>query len=365
MPPALWALLNLGDLNLGDLGWPGLTAIFAVCLAFSAFFSGTETGYMSVSRVRLRFSGEDESPRGKQLLEQLRQIEDPILTCLVGTNLFNVMASAVATWVLTERFGEDGQWLAVALVSTLVIIIGEILPKVLYREHPEVLTLSSVPAIGVAMVAFAPVRFLLRAFTRLLRLVGGGGGDEALEGLDRLSLTALLLSNTVPVQGDRRFAQAVDRFMEVAGMNLGTILRPLNRLETVRPEDTVAECLARAARSGFSRLPITREDGRRLQGYVLVRDLLFLSRQQHDRPVPRRLWRGFLTVDVRMSPFELFEEMRHFGQQMAVVVAPGGSPLGLVTLEDLIESVIGSVNDEFDNPIGDGQRNALGRGVQV
>lgn len=351
-------------IGFSELGWPGLTVIFAVCLAFSAFFSGTETGYMSVSRVRLKFTGADESPRGRRLLEQLKQIEDPILTCLVGTNLFNVMASAVATWVLTERFGEDGQWLAVALVSTLVIIIGEILPKVLYREHPETLTLASVPAIGAAMLLFAPVRLLLRGYTRIWSRLTGGGGEDIGEGFDRLSLTALLLSNTVPQQGDRRFAQAVDRFMELAGMNLAGILQPLDRLVTVGQEDTVAGCLATAARSGFSRLPITREDGRQLQGYVLVRDLLFLSRDRHERPVPRRLWRSFLQVDVRMSPFELFEEMRHNGKQMAVVVEPGGSPLGLITLEDLIESVIGSVRDEFDHRPAAGAH-SRGQGVQV
>ena len=106
-----------------------------------------------------------------------------------------------------------------------------------------------------------------------------------------------------------------------------------------------------AAESGFSRLPITGDDNRDLQGYVLIRDLLFLSRDDHERPVPRKLWRSFLLVDVRMSPFELFEELRQQEQQVAVVVDPGGSPLGLITLEDLIESVIGSVNDEFDLPL--------------
>ncbi|PID80646.1 hypothetical protein CSB20_06410, partial [bacterium DOLZORAL124_64_63] len=353
--------------SLGDLGWPALAAIFAVCLVFSAFFSGTETGYMSVSRVRLRFSGEDESPLGRRLLEQLKNIEDPILTCLVGTNLFNVMASAVATWVLTARFGEDGQWLAVAVVSTLVIIIGEILPKVLYREHPEALTLASVPAIGVAMGIFAPVRVLLRAYTRLWSRVTRAAGESegGAEGFDRLSLTALLLSNTVPQKGDARFATAVDRFMNLAGLNLGPIMRPLDQLVTVGPEDSVGQCLRTAASSGFSRLPITREDGHHLKGYVLVRDLLFLSRDRHDGPVPQQLRRSFLVVDVRMSPFELFEEMRHSGKQMAVVAEPGGSPLGLVTLEDLIESVIGSVRDEFDRPAVAGGADLRDQGVSV
>jgi len=331
------------------LDWPVILIIVVVCLALSAFFSGTETGYMSVSRVRLRHSGLAATARGQRLLEQLKQIEDPILTCLVGTNLFNVMVSAVATMALTERFGQDGQWLAVVVVSTLVIVFGEILPKVIYREFPEVMTLASVPGIRVAMVLLTPVRGFLRAYTDVwhrLVPINAGAGEE----LDRRNLAALLLSNSVPVQGDHRFASAVDRFMELAILTLGPIMRPLDQLVTVRPEATVGACLEVAAESGFSRLPIAREDGGQLLGYVLIRDLLFLSREEHSRMVPRKLWRSYLLVDVRMSPYELFEEFRHQGMQLAVVVDPGGSPLGIITLEDLIESVIGSVMDEFDSP---------------
>ncbi len=334
-----------------SLGWPAIVGIAVVSLIMSAFFSGTETGYMSVSRVRLRSSGKAATKRGQRLREQLEQIEDPILTCLVGTNLFNVIISAVVTVGLTERFGSDGQWLAVLFVSFLVIVFGEILPKVVYREFPEVMTMASVPGIRVAMVLLAPVRFFLLAYSKfLLRLVPTGGA-EAEVGLDRRNLAALLLTNSVPAPGDQRFAQILDRFMEVAGLTLGPIMRPLDHLMTVGEEATVASCLGLAAESGFSRLPITGGDIRDLQGYVLIRDLLFLSRDDHDRPVPRKLWRSFLLVDVRMSPFELFEELRHQEQQVAVVVDPGGSPLGMITLEDLIESVIGSVNDEFDLPL--------------
>ncbi len=340
----------LALLGTSSLGWPALLVIVVVCLAFSAFFSGTETGYMSVSRVRLRQSGLAATNRGMRLLEQLKNIEDSILTCLVGTNLFNVMVSAVATVALTERFGQDGQWLAVIIVSTLVIVFGEILPKVIYREFPEVMTLASVPGISMAMVLLTPVRGLLRMYTGIWhRLVPEGEIEEG-EGLDRRNLAALLLSNSVPIQGDHRFAQAVDRFMEVASLTVGPIMRPLDKLVTVGPEITVGGCLEVAAQSGFSRLPITGENGWPLHGYVLIRDLLFLSRDEHERPVPRKLWRSFLLVDVRMSPYELFEELRHQGQQVAVVVDPGGSPLGMFTLEDLIESVIGSVTDEFDIP---------------
>jgi len=321
--------------------------VLLVSLFMSGFFSGTETGFMSASRVRLTRAANPDAVGVRSLLKNLRNIEDPILTCLIGTNLFNVTFTAVMTAELTSRYGSQGEWLSVVVSSVIIITLGEILPKVLYREFPERLTSASVPVISVAMVVLTPVRWVLRGYTGLWRKLLPTDGAAG-QGLDRRGLAALLLTNSAPNPDDRRFADSMDRFLQLAGHPLTRIMQPLAKLVRVGPETTVAECLQVAAESGFSRLPITREDGHQLQAYLLVRDLIFLPREEHDRLVPRKLWRTFLLVDERMSPYELFEELRSQGRQVAVVVDARGNPLGLVTLEDLIEMVVGSVRDEFD-----------------
>jgi len=335
--------------GLAGLGIAGIIGLGVFSLLMSGFFSGCETGYMSVSRVRLRTLPDADRPLVRRLQLQLRRIEDPILTCLIGTNLFNVFFTAMVTAVLAERFGARGQWLAMGLVSVLVILFGEILPKVLYREFPEKMTLASAPAISVAMGILWPVRWLLRGYTALWRRFLPATGSDR-DDLNRKSLAALLLTNTVPSDNDQRFAQALDRFLELAGHPLSENMRRLDSLVTVGPDVTVEECLATASESGFSRLPVTREDGRDLQGYVLVRDLLFLPREEHGLVLPRKFIRSFLLVDERMSPYELFEELRSQNRQLAVVVDGSGNPRGMITLEDLIETVVGSIQDEFDPP---------------
>jgi putative hemolysin len=332
-----------------NLGLVGIFGLGVFSLLMSAFFSGSETGYMSVSRVRLRNLEAGGNPLAGRLGRQLRRIDDPILTCLIGTNLFNVFFTALVTTEFAQRFGAKGDWLAVGFVSVLVILFGEILPKVLYREFPEKMTLASAPIITLAMGLLAPVRWLLRLYTNLWRRILPKG-DSDQEGLDRRGLAALLLTNVVPSEDDQRFADALDRFLELAGHPLTGSMKPLDSLRSVGPEVTVAECLAAAAESGFSRLPVTREDGRDLQGYVLVRDLMFLARDRHDEILPRKFIRTFLLVDERMSPYELFEELRSQDRQLALVVDAIGNPLGMITLEDLIETVIGSIEDEFDRP---------------
>jgi len=232
-------------------------------------------------------------------------------------------------------------------VSVLVILLGEIVPKVLYREYPERLMLASAPAVNAFMVLVWPVRWLLRGYRRLWSRWLGSGADGG-SGLDRRSLAALLLTNTMPSSDDRRFATVLHQYLKLAQQPLTGIMRPLPEVQSVLPGTTVGECLATAARSGFSRLPISADEDRQMLAYVLVRDLLFLPRDEHDAPVPRRLWRTILLVDARMSPYELFEEMRSQSRQLAAVTDARGNPQGMITLEDLIEAVMGSIYDEFD-----------------
>ncbi len=330
--------------------WP-LSVVFVVgvcCLFGGGFFSGTETGVMSVSRARVRrLRNAHPGSRTAALVERmLDQIEDTILTCLIGTNLFNVVFSALVTVAVTTRLGPESEWLAVILVSVLVILFAEILPKILYREFPERLMLVSVLPLAAAKVILWPVRMILALYSAAWRRVLPPSRDHG--GFDRRSLAALLLSYAVPGGHEERFSQLVDRFLKLAGLDLTAIMQPLENLVTITRATTVSECLELAATSGFSRLPLTIDEGGELLGYVSIRDLLFLPREDHALPVMHELRHEFLLVDERMSPYELFEELRSQGTQLAVVTSPQGRSLGLVTLEDLMETVVGSINDEFD-----------------
>lgn len=338
-------------------GWTGnglLVAVVGVaCVIATAFFAGIETGLMSVSRVRLRRSAAGDTPRGRRLRALLRDLEDPVLTCLVGVNLVGVALSALMTVALTARYGDAGEGLAVAIVSIVVLVFGEILPKVAFREWPERLSLAMLPVFLVVMAVLWPLRMVLRGYRRLLQgLVPSSGHSR--RRLDRGSLAALMLAHAPPSQQERGFADILDRFLQLAHRPLTALMRPLGAVVAIGPETTVAECLEVAARSGLSRLPVTREDGCALQAYVTARDLLFLDADLAERPVPRRLWRPFVLVDARMTPYELFEELRGQANQMAAVCDPAGNPLGLVTLEDLIETVMGSIHDEFDPQVAAG-----------
>ena len=323
-------------------------AALAVALLGSAFFSGCETGLMTVSRVRLHRLAHGGDTRVRRLRRWLDRPDQAILTCLVGTNLSNVIASAVTTAVLSSLLGVRGEGLAVVAASLVLVVFGEILPKILYREYPERLMLVSLPALGVFRLLISPVRLLLGAYARLLQRLQKTA-DQRTADLDRTSL-AWLLASTHTDARDRRFRLTMERFLQLSHRRVVDLMRPLAEVVAVTADISLDAALATAAGSGFSRLPV-REAGGDLVGYLLVRDLLLAEgTTRSEAPVPTSLVRPLLLVDASLSPYELFEELHARGAQLAAVVDAGGRSLGIVTLEDLIEKVTGAIADEFDQP---------------
>jgi putative hemolysin len=331
------------------LSWDLVIGVMALCLLASAFFSGVETGLMSSSRIRLRFMAlRREDARAGRLTRLLDHIEAPILNCLVGTNLFNVLGSAVLTVAFTARYAQHGELRAAVVGSLLIITFGEILPKILFREYPERLTLSSLPVLRFSMTVFSPVRWILLGYSRLLQTVLPGRGVGESRTLGREAMTALL--STHPTAGqDRRFTELLDRCLVLADLDQAAIMTPWTRVRRLPRTATLAEARTAAAVSGFSRLPVYEPTDDGILGWVLARDLLFVDESAPWDGIPPTLIRTCPYVDPILSPWALFEEMHWQQQQMAVVLDRAGNPLGMVTLEDLLEILVGNIEDEFDH----------------
>jgi putative hemolysin len=336
------------------LPWDAVIAITAVCLVASGFFSGSETGLMSTSRVRLRrLTRGGSGTRNAQVMQLLERLEESILGCLIGTNLFNVLGSAVMTVALTARFGDRGEWGAALLMSVLIILFAEILPKILFREYPERLVLAAAPLLRAGMMIMSPLLWLLRGYAHLWERMLPEDLQDDSGTLDRRRLTTLLLAHTPSSRQDRDFRAFMRSFLELAALDVRRIMRPFAQVVSVSRTATAAECVEVARRSGFSRLPVVDEPSVRPVGWISARDLLLQPQgdPEADHPLPQALVRTCLFVDAGMTPYELFEELHGQGESMAIVVDREGHALGLVTLEDLVETVVGSIQDEFERTL--------------
>lgn len=318
-------------------------------VVMSAFFSGAETALVSVNWIRLEHWLEKKR-RGARALE--RFVGDPqrfLGTTLVGTNLAVVMTSSLFSWLLA-RVLTDWSPGVVGIASTAsmtvtLLIFGEIIPKVLGRRHSDIVSLKVVQILRVSYWLLSPVIWLVTGIAGLILRVFGIGTRRWRRRLTKDQLRLLLTREGERAGAvDREETRLISGIFEFALTSVGEIMVPRTDIIGLAPGATVGEAVALVRGHGFSRLPVVSEDRERIEGMVHSRDLLGLP---HDRPVDD-LVRPLPHVPESKTCDELFKELQARRQHMAVVVDEHGCLAGIVTLEDLLEELVGEIEDEYD-----------------
>jgi putative hemolysin len=328
-----------------------VTIILLIIVGFlmAAFFSGSETALVSINWIRLDYWLE-RGREGAKVLE--RFVADPhrmLGTTLVGTNVAVVMTSSLVSWKITQMAPEWSSGL-IGVVSTLIVtplllVFGEIIPKVMGRRRSEVVTLKLIHPLRVFYYILLPVILLTTGVAGAVLRPLGIRAQQWRKRLTKEQLRLLLTS-----EGERSGAVDEEETRLISGIfefgltTAGEVMVPRTDVVGVTPEATVGEAVDLVRAHGFSRLPVLTVDRDHIEGMVHSRDLLGLPRQAGIadlvRPVPH--------VPETKTCDDLFREMQARRQHMAVVVDEHGSLAGIVTLEDLLEELVGEIEDEYD-----------------
>jgi CBS domain containing-hemolysin-like protein len=328
-----------------------VTTILLIVLGFlmSGFFSGSETALVSMNWIRLEHWLE-KGRRGARALE--RFVGDPqklLGTTLVGTNIAVIMTSSLVSWKLDHTLetwppGLVGL-LSTASVTILMLVFGEIVPKVWGLRHSDSVTLKVIHPLRVFYWIFSPVIFLASgAATLVLK----PAGVETRRWRRRMTKDQLrfLLTSEGELSGavDREETKLISGIFEFALTTVEEVMVPRVDVIGLGPEATVGDAVKLVERHGFSRLPVFTEERDRIVGMIHSKDLLGVPRAisvgGFVRPMPH-------VPETKMCD-ELFRELQARRQHMAVVVDEHGSVAGIVTLEDLIEELTGEIEDEYD-----------------
>jgi putative hemolysin len=318
-------------------------------LFLTAFFAGTETALVSMNWIRLEHWLET-GRRGARTVE--RFVADPqrlLGTTLVGTNIAVVMTSSIISWRLSMLLAT---WppQAIGALSTAVgalslLVVGEIIPKAIGLRHSDAIALHVIAPLRVFYWVLSPIIAMVSAVARGINGMLGVDARKWSRKLTKEQLRTLLTD-----EGQR--AGAVDQdgtalisgIFEFADTTVGEVMVPRTDIVGVQPQSAVGEAVALVREHGFSRLPLLSEDRDRVEGMVHSRDLLGRSRDESvealARPLPH--------VPSSKGCGELFRELQTSRQHMAVVVDEHGSLAGIVTLEDLLEELVGEIEDEHD-----------------
>ncbi|MEQ3626327.1 MAG: HlyC/CorC family transporter [Celeribacter sp.] len=345
--------------------WLTASAILLL-LVLSAFFSGSETALTAASRGKLR-SRADKGDRGAgTALSVTEDSERLIGAVLLGNNLVNILATSLATAMFTRLFGESGVAMATLVMTLLVLVFAEVLPKTYAITNSEAAASLVAPVIRVVVVVFTPVVSTVRAIVRgVLALFGiKTDPDASVLSVREEIAGALALGHSEGV------VQKEDRDRLLGALDLGErtveeIMLHRSKIEMIDADAAPEQILSQALESPHTRLPVYRDEPENIVGVIHAKDLLrAMDRLVRGPEASAEGLKSFVVTDVAMKPYfvpettTLDDQMREFLRRhthFALVVDEYGSLQGLITLEDILEEIVGEITDEFDldedNPV--------------
>lgn len=336
--------------------WITTAAILALILA-SAFFSGSETALTAASRAKLKTQADKGSVGAGAAMKLTEDRERLIGALLLGNNVVNILSSALATALLTRLFGDSGVALATLVMTALVLIFGEVMPKTLAITYPETVASRVSPIIRILTFLLAPIVALVQVLVRfLLRLFGVKTNPED----NPLALREEIVG-AIALGHSEGAVEKEDRDRLLGALDLGErtvdeIMRHRRQIEMLDAEQPPGALLTQVLGSPHTRLPVYRGSDDNILGVVHAKDLL----REVDRLVRGETPEGLEALDiakVAMKPYfipettSLDEQMREFLKRrthFALVVDEYGGLQGLITLEDILEEIVGEITDEHD-----------------
>lgn len=321
------------------------TLILLLLLMLSGLFSGSETALTTLSRARVKGLVKEGRP-GAHALQRLKSDPSQMLTTiLIGNNLVNIGASALATVLATELFGSAGPGIAVGVLTLLVLIFGEITPKSLATRHPERISLAvAVPLLGLMRLLF-PLVWLFGKFTTWLHTVSGESGDPTVTESELINMAGYGEQEGTIAQAEREIIERVFGFDD---LSVRDVMTPRGQVFSLSGKTTVSEALLKVAESPYSRIPLYDKDENDLHRILHLRNLLEAAGRGRMEDRLEDIAHEPLYVPQFQQVDELFAQLRQKKQPFAVVVDEFGHVRGIVTLEDLVEELVGEIYDESD-----------------
>jgi putative hemolysin len=323
--------------------------LLAICILFSAFFSSSETAFTSLERFRLKHMVETNVSGAKRVSKLLEKPERFLSTILLGNNLVNVAATAIATTLAISVWGDDtGVLIATVGMTIILLIFGETTPKTFAKLHSEKVSTMFVRPIEWLSWLFYPVVFVLSWIASvLIRIIGGKTVPKTLVSTDeiRTMITVGHQEGTV----EEAEADLLHAVFEFGDNPVSEVLVP--RLEVVGVEKgkTITEFLAIYAESPMSRFPVYVENMDNIVGILSIKDVLMAQAKGTVTPesLIDDLIRPAYFVPESKPIDELFAEMRDKNFRMSIIVDEYGGTAGIVSLSRLMEEIVGPVGDEL------------------
>lgn len=324
--------------------------LFFVCLLLSGFFSSSEVAFVSLQRLRLRHLATTEGGAAKEVAEMAEKPERLLTTILLGNNLVNTAAAALATVVAASALGGEGRAVLVATagVTVLLLIFGEVFPKTVATRYGERLALFYAAPMKALIFVLLPIATIfLWIADKLARMVGAAPVQQALVSEDEIrTAVSVGAEEGTLVESE---AEMVERVFRFGDHQVAEVITPRPDIKWVEAGTKLGDFLALYAESPHSRFPVYEDTIDNVVGILWIKDVLIaqaVGKIEQDSLIDGLLRPAYFVPESKLIA-ELFTELQESGGQLAMVVDEFGGTAGLVTMEQLLEEIVGEFGDEL------------------
>ncbi len=338
-------------------------AIIVMCVILSAFSSATETAFSTFNRIRIKNMAEKGNKKAALVLRVADNYDKLISTILIGNNIVNILAASIGTLFFAGIIESDDLAATVSTVAiTLVVLIfGEISPKTLAKNSPESFVLFSAPIMRVFIVVLTPISIIFNQWQKLLARLFKPSDDQ---GMTEEELISIIEEAEEGGDIDEEESTLIKSAIEFGDLEVGDIFTPRIDITSLPIDADKAQVAKVFTESGFSRIPVYEDDLDNVLGILYYKDFYALS---HDRETPiSEILKPVIYVAKTQKVNDLMKDLQEKQLHMAVVTDEYGSTAGIVTLEDILEEIVGDIWDEHDEiveeikEIGEGEYEVSG-----
>jgi len=320
---------------------------FIILLLLSGFFSASETALVSLSKIRLR-SMVDEGVKNSKIIEKVLSNQSKLIsTILVGNNLVNIGASALATSFTIDVFGNEWVGAVTGVLTFLVLIFGEITPKTFASQKTETVCIWVIKPIALCVIIFTPIVAVLNVITGFIFKIMGCDFNKKIPTITESEFMTMV--NVGHEEGvlevDER--EMISNVMGFSDSDAKDIMTPRTAIVGIEINSTYDEVLKVFKEEQFSRLPVYKENIDDIIGIISFKDCMILGDIKNFN-VSEIMRKPYFTYESK-SCSELFSIMRTKSLSMAIILDEYGGTSGIVTLEDLLEEIVGEISDEYDD----------------
>ena len=314
------------------------------CIIMSAYFSATETAFSSLNRIRIKNMAEKGNKRAGLVLKLSENYDGLLSTILIGNNIVNIASASLATVIFVKLLGDEaGASISTVVTTIVVLIFGEVSPKSIAKESPEQFAMFSAPFLNAFMVLLTPANYVFKQWKKLLSVLIRTSGDSGITEEELLAIVEEAKQDGGIDEQEGSLIKSAIEFTELEAMDIAT---PRVDVTGIPVDADKEEIAAVFGETGYSRLPVYKDKIDDIIGIIYQKDFY------------NQVYRGVCSVEAIVRPAlyvakskkinVLLKELQKNKMHIAVVIDEFGGTMGIVTLEDILEELVGEIWDEHD-----------------